>query len=322
MLALAARSHLPVRMTIARTSLRVLALLALAAAPALAQRGGPPVLRIPAGTRALAMGDAGVALADVDALFRNPAHLAVARGLAGGASRYGGGATLVSVALAIPMAPGGLGLGVQHLDYTAGCAACASFDGGEGSLGSDAGPPASASVLTLAFGRDLDGVRVGVAGRWVEHRTADARGGALAFDVGVARRVGWATVAASAQNLGTRLRYAGDHDLAARDLQTRATLGVATEGRWVGPLDLSASAELSYLDGDELVPAAGLELAYSPVEGYAVAGRAGVRRTIGDGVGPLSLGAALSRDRVTVEYAFQPLDARGDLHRIGLRLRP
>ena len=312
---------MPTVRSLARAAARAAVPILAAAAPALAQTGGPPVLRIPAGTRALAMGDAGVALADVDALFHNPAHLAVARGLAGGASRYGGGATLLSVALALPMAPGGLGLGVQHLDYTSGCAACGpSFDAGEGSLAVGGGAPASASVLSLGFGRDLDGVRVGVAGKWVEHRTADARGGALGVDVGVSRRVGWATVAASAQNLGTRLRYAGP--LAARDLQTRATLGVATEGRWVGPLDLSASAALSYLDGGELVPGAGLELGYSPVEGYAVAGRVGVRDPVGDGVRPLSLGAALSRDRVTIEYAFQPLDAAGDLHRVGLRLRP
>ena len=312
---------MPIARTAPRAALLSLALLPLLAGAAAAQPGGPPVLRGPASTRALAMGDAGVALAAVDALCRNPAQLAVARGLAGGASRYGGGATLLSVALALPMAPGGLGLGVQHLDYTAGCAACAASLGtGEGALGTDAGPAASASVLTLGFGREVDGVRVGVAGKWVEHRVADTRGGALAVDVGVARRVGWATVAASAQNLGTRLRYA--HGLAAQDLQTRATLGVATEGRWVGPLDLAASAALSYLDGGDLVPGAGLELGYSPVEGYAVAGRVGARRAIGDGVGPLSLGAALSRDRVTVEYAFQPLDAPGALHRVGLRLRP
>ena len=307
-------------MTTVRTALAA-ALLALGAAPLPAQFAGPPVLRLPAGTRALALGDAGVALADVDALFQNPAQLAVARGLAGGGSRWGGGATLLSVALALPVAPGGLGLGVQHLDYTTPCVACgARTSAGEGALAFDAGPIASASVLTLGFGRDVDGVRVGVAGKWIEQRLADARGTALVADVGVARRVGWATVAASAQNLGTRLRFADGRP--SRDLARRATLGVATEGRWVGPLDLSASAQLAYLDGNELVPGAGLELGYSPIEGYAVAGRVGVRRTLGDGVGPVSLGAAVVRDRVTLEYAFQPVDAPGALHRVGLRLRP
>lgn len=304
-------------------ALLAVASLAFVASDARAQSGGPPVLRVPASTRALAMGDAGSALADVDALFRNPAQLAVARGLAGGASRWGAGATLVSLALALPVAPGGLGLGVQHLTQAAACDPCrAPFDAGEGSLGRDArtAGAASSSVLTLGFGRDLDGVRVGVAAKWVELQVPSARAGAFAVDVGVARRVGWASVAASAQNLGTRLR--ATDATPARDLLSRATLGVATEGRWVGPFDLSAAAELAYLDGGELVPGAGLEMGYSPIEGYAVAGRVGARRVVGGDVGPLSLGAALSRDRVTLEYAFQPIAARGDLHRVGLRLRP
>jgi hypothetical protein len=65
-----------------------------------------------------------------------------------------------------------------------------------------------------------------------------------------------------------------------------------------------------------------VELGYTPLEGYTIAGRVGARRVLGGDVSPLSLGAVLARDRIALEYAFQPLDGVGDVHRVGLRLRP
>jgi hypothetical protein len=40
------------------------------------------------------------------------------------------------------------------------------------------------------------------------------------------------------------------------------------------------------------------------------------------GVSPLTLGIALSRARLGVEYAFAPMDGPGAVHRVGVRLRP
>ena len=72
------------------------------------------------------------------------------------------------------------------------------------------------------------------------------------------------------------------------------------------------------------MPGGGVEVGYSWLEGYSVALRGGARHVPGGGVSPLTLGGALSRDRVTIEYAFQPGDAAapGHVHRAGLRLRP
>jgi len=299
----------------------IAALAALASAvPATAQSPAPPlVLRMPTGTRALAMGDAAVAVTDAEAVFHNPAQLTNGRGIALGAQRYGGGASLATMAVALTAAPGGLGIGVQHLSYHAACADCGGVATTESGLARRAAFTASATVATVGFGRDVDGVRVGVAGKVVEQQLPGVRAAAAAVDVGVARQVGPVMLAVAAQNLGGALRLG---PAGTWELPRRATAGASVDFVPLGPFDLAASAAVAFHDDGEVVPGGGLELAYTPLEGYTIAGRVGLRRVVGDDVGPVSLGAMLARDRLALEYAYQPLDAAGDLHRLGVRVRP
>lgn len=281
----------------------------------------PLLLRIPTGTRALALGGAAVAIADAEAVFHNPAQLAGGRGVAVGAHRYGAGATQRSVAVALPFAPGGLGVGVQQLSWDAPCGGCAdAVPVREGALARRGDVPSGALAATLAFGADLSGVNVGVAGRWVEQRVGVARADALALDVGVARRVGPAWVAVAARNLGGRLAMP---TVGSWQLPRHAAAGAAIELVPVGPLDLSASTEVAVFDGGEVTAGGGVEVGYAPLQGYAFALRAGARDVPGGGLSPLTLGATATRDRLTVEYAHQAIDGgAGAVHRVGLRLRP
>ena len=295
--------------------------LTLLAAPTLdAQSPAPPlVLRLPAGTRALALGGAAVAVTDAEAVFNNPAQLANGRGVASGGQRWGAGASLVSAAVAIAASPGGLGFGVQHLDYTTTCDACAGEPTVEGALGRRFAAPAATTVATLGFGRELHGVRVGLAGKVAEQRLPAVRAAAAAVDVGAAKQVGPVWLGVAAQNLGGALRLGP----ASRwQLPRKTTVGAAVDFYPFGPLDLSASAAVAFEEGGEIVPGGGVEIGYAPLEGYAGALRAGVRRVVGDDVGSLSLGAILTRDRLSLEYAYQAIEAPGELHRIGIRFRP
>src|SRR5690606_34578303 len=98
----------------------------------------------------------------------NPAGLVTARGVELGVQRYGRGATMGTMAVALPFAPGGLGIGVQLLDYGVDCAACSdAVASREGALaGARGSSPASAMAATIGFGRTLFGVRLGATARY------------------------------------------------------------------------------------------------------------------------------------------------------------
>lgn len=264
------------------------------------------------------MGDAAVASSDPEAVFYNPAGLMQARGVEVGVQRYGRGATMGSMAVAIPFAPGGLGIGVQLLDYGAYCTDCDdAVVSREGALAGARGAfPASAMAASIGFGRTLFGVRVGATARYIEQRIPSARDGAIAADIGASRRVGPIDVALAVQQLGGRLELAGKR----WELPRRATVGAQFDRLPAGPFDIAGSAALSLLAGGDVTVGGGVEIGYTPLDGYTIAGRAGLRSVPAGDVGPLSLGLALVRDRIQLEYAFQPLPGPDDLHRVGLRL--
>jgi hypothetical protein len=209
-------------------------------------------------------------------------------------------------------------MGVQLLDYGVSCAGCAgAVASAEGVLGAPRGPlPASALVATMGFGRTLFGVRLGASARYVEQRIPDGRDGALAADVGAAMTFGPVDVGLAVQQLGGTIDLAGERWPLAR----RATLGAAFDRLAAGPFDIAGSAAVALLAGGDVTVGGGVEVGYTPLDGYTVAGRAGLRNASGGDVGPLSLGLALVRDRIQLEYAFQPLPGTEDLHRLGLRL--
>jgi len=302
------------------------ALLLLAAAPLAAQSGAraenaPILLRLPAGTRALALGNAGVAVADPDAVHYNPAQLATGRGIIFGLQGYGGEGVQGSYAHALAAGAGGLGIGVQYLDFAQPCAACVGdVPGSAADLTRDGPLRASALAATVGYARQLFGVRVGVAGKYVEQRAGGTRDGLLAADVGVGYALGAISVGLAVQNLGPSMRLPGG----VYDLPRRISAGAAFSGLPFGPIDLSASAAIAHVadaDDGDLVAGGGVEVAWSWLDGHSVAGRVGLKSKTEQGDSPLTLGAAFTRDRITIEYAFQPLEQVDDSHRIGLRLR-
>ncbi len=259
-----------------------------------------------------------MASGDPEVIFYNPAGLVQARGVDVGVQRYGRGATTGSMAVVIPFAPGGLGIGVQLLDYGAYCADCSeAVVSREGALAGARGAyPASAMAASIGFGRTVFGVRVGATARYIEQRIPGARDGALAADIGASMRLGPVDVGLAVQQLGGRLELAGER----WELPRRATVGAAFNRLPAGPFDIAGTAAVSLLAGGDITVGGGVEVGYTPLDGYTIAGRAGLRTVPGDDVGPLSLGLALVRDRIQLEYAFQPLPGPDDLHRIGLRL--
>ncbi len=277
----------------------------------------PLVLMLPASARAMALADAYVAARDNDAaVFYNPAQLAIARGMSASVARYRSASTLTSLSgsMAFGPGPGGVGFGVQMLDYGA-------YSGRFPALSRDLtrrGPLlASSLAATIGFATIYRDIRVGFAGKYVDERLPSARTGVLAFDAGVSKDVGQVTVGLSAQNLGEDLVIGQQH----AKLPQRYTFGIGGVGLPIGPFDIAASTSVSVLRNGFITPAGGVELLYSWLDGYTLAGRVGVRRTEDAVQSPITFGAGITVDRVSFDYAFDNFDGPGGVHRVGLRIR-
>jgi hypothetical protein len=286
-------------------------------ASAQARGYGPVVLQLPASARAIGFANAYVAVREPEAVFYNPANAGGRNAVAVSAERYGSQGVAGSFAGAYVFGPAGLSIGAQVLDFDA--------DGPgypdlapNGTRLLTSGPLAASSLFaTMALAIPFKGVRWGVAAKVAQDRVASAREGVLLADVGAAKEFGPASVGLSVQNLGTSPRLLGT----SAALPTRATLGLATGGLPVGPLDLATSAAVSVRRGGRVSPAGGAELSYIPIDGVVFAGRLGARLPEKGGAAPVTLGGSFSFDRVSLDYGFEPHQGEGSGHRVGLRVR-
>jgi len=302
-----------------RSSWRASLALLLAATPLLAQeRTGPVVLRVPASAWALATGDALTAgRSTPDLLFYNPSGLTLAGGVSVSLQRWGSASTAASLSHAVISNGWGIGLGARYLDYGA------SGDGltHPAELMSRGGDLASSLAVSLGLSREVKGFRVGVAAKYVEERLPGDRDGFGALDVGVGRDLGMLGLGLAVRNLGP------DRLLADAPLETplRASVGALLRPRPIGVFfDLAATAEVAVARDGRVDAAAGGELIWVPLDGWAIAARLGVRtvEAIGSlGARPYTAGLGVSLDRFSVDYAVDPARGGGTSHRIGIRMR-
>lgn len=289
-------------------------LIAAAAQTAAAQEYplAPLIARLPGGTRALSMANADMGGTTSDVIFYNPAQIAVARGSDGSVEWYTHGDLLATLSTETPLAGGALGVGVQSLTFSSASAGYASPTdlGGTGSLAS------SGLILAAGYAHALFGARVGVNAKVLQQQiggVTDTRG---SLDAGLAYDLWRGTAGVSVQNLGPDLRTF--NGLVSQP--TQANLGFTSARYQAGPLDLSAAGTASVLRGRTFVAGAGGEAAYSWLDGYSVAVRAGVRRPA-EGEGPWTAGVGISADRFELDYAFESRSDRPGAQRIGLHIR-
>jgi len=87
-----------------------------------------------------------------------------------------------------------------------------------------------------------------------------------------------------------------------------------------GPLDLALYTQV-IARSDWASAAGGLEVGYSWIEGHSITMRAGARRPDDTTEKPISLGAALTGDRLTLEYAVRFYDNDRQAQVVTLRWR-
>jgi hypothetical protein len=254
-----------------------------------------------------------VAGRDLDVIFYNPAQIIGARpSLDLSVTRHGSDGTTATIGSAYAAGPLSLtlGFGAQVASYSTGFATLYPF---APDVLMDSGPRSGVGVLLVVGGAvTYKGWRMGAAGKYAADHVSmpasieDSSAGhhhALLLDVGAARNLWRGVAALSVQNLG---RASIDEDAgedAARTIPRQVLLGWSTT-RPAGPIDVGLYSQLTLRDG-WTAPGGGVEVAYSWIEGYTIAIRAGARRVESASEQPVALGAAFTADRLTIEYALQ-----------------
>jgi hypothetical protein len=296
----------------------VLVALAVTALRVDAQARPPVTLALPASTRAAAMGDAfGISLVDSDAVFYNAAFNDRLRGAGFSLAMYGDHSTLYTLSAGTDWLGGAIGFGVQSLDYdvvAGGVAGPSTADFLFGESGTDV----AERVLALVYGRRVKGLRLAFTAKHFEQRVPGEQQRLLLGDLATSFTYRFLSVGAAVQNLGPP-----DYELSGDTLAVplRGLLNLATVRSYpVGPLDVAASAALSYVRDGEVSPAAGVELSYYPVTGRTFFVRAGLRRPE-EGAEPFTLGGGFAGDKIILDYALEPFEGGRRAHRFGVKWR-
>jgi len=303
------------------------ALLAPAALEAQVRGNLPKVLTLPASTRAMALGNAYVLTErHADVLFYQPALLSRASGFGLDVQRWSAESSSTTASAAVAWFGGGVGIGLQTLQYSSPTVAVAAGPDGLFAAGE---VPVSERVATLGYARDLMGFELGVAGKLVDQRVSTARNRVTLVDVGVAHGLGPFMVGLTAKDLGPQAFDNDEDDDGEGDDEdevdarpARFVLGAGAYGREVGIFDLGVAAQVSH-SSDETLVGGGLEIGYWPISGRTFVARVGVQNVPdGSEAGAFTFGFAYWGDDLVLEWAYQDFGALGEgTHRFGVRWR-
>ncbi len=283
-----------------------------------AQTEGSVLSVIPASTRAVALGGAGVALVgDATAVFSNPAALATIRRVAVETAyeRYIGGTALSVAALAIRFGKFNWGLGAHALDYGSEPEIIPdSATGGRRGLATGAMFSAvdvvAASSLVYRYGF----LSFGATAKYARQSIAGDAADTWAGDVGMALAVfDLMAFGVAVRNLG------GDFG----DAQLPRSTAVGLTLNYTDPqglFRLLTTGEVQWGEGTSWILGAEGGIVVGGLAGAGLVGRVGfAKRPEAIAGSPVSFGAGVVIGRLQVDYAYRGFDALGTTHRIGLR---
>jgi len=276
-------------------------------------------LRLPASTRALALGDVYSAHGgDEAAIFYNPGQLAGPDKRSAGISvqRHIQSTSLATLAARFPLGDGVVGVGIHALDYGTvdEIAADPASD-----LGSPTGQSISATDFAAAVGYAVSRGRVRAGGslKLIRQQIVGASGGTGAFDAGFAIAI-WsdAALAISVNNIGGSVTLSG----VSAPIPRTARLGLASPSEKLGPVRARAVAELEHERGRQTEIAGGAEAVWTASNSITLLGRIGASARHESAAASMAFGGGLVIRNFALDYAYQDFSALGATHRVGVRL--
>ena len=283
---------------------------------------GPLALRMPASARSLAMADIGITSRDDDVIFYNPAQLTIARGTSMSFERMSPDVRGATMSTVLRLGSGGLGLGVNYLEYRAAYAVypISRDDITPPSTGQPAG---SAMLASLGFSQVVKKYRIGASANYAADEVGFNRFRNIVGDIGLARDFGRYTAALSLQHMGAAMvqdAVVGPSTSSAPNVPAsirppmKATVGGGWSGS-AGPLDITATVAASALREGNVSSAVGAEASWSWLSGYAISARGGYRypRSVADA--RYTGGVGFVADRVSIDLAAEVMNN----DRVGVR---
>ncbi|MCC6318571.1 MAG: hypothetical protein IT361_12885 [Gemmatimonadaceae bacterium] len=298
-----------------------LLLLALVTAPVGAQRTtyAPLAVQLPLSARTAALGGLNLGTREPESALGNPSLAGTAAATSVTLAHYASGARAGTVATTTPIGAFGVGIAVSYLDYASVPVA------GEHPITDEVlvtrGTGAGASMTAaLAMSTAWKGWRWGAAATYLEERVDLQRASAAAVSVGAARDAFWRnmTLGVALQNIGQSIDVVGSDPA---DVPLRLAAGLSGLAIPIGPwIDINVLGGAAVRRDGLVSGNLAAEVSWVPIEGIAVAGRAGVRRAELNVQRPMTLGGGLTIDRFALDYGWEQLRS-GGAHRLGLRIR-
>jgi hypothetical protein len=276
---------------------------------------GAQFLKIGAGARPTAMGDAYTAVSDdVNAVHFNPAGLSQLdrAQITALHTQWFQGLDYNFGAFAVPTAAGTFGLSASTLKA-----------GDLDRRGADESSQGTFSDLDsaygLSYGRGIGETwSVGASARLVRQQIADARASAWGGDVGVLKRFADSrySLGLAARNFGQSVKFHGEGD----PLPFVVDAGGA--GRFINN-HLLLALRLSAPRDNDLQYGAGVEWAQGRPEGFRYAARAGYQsiNTDPNGATGVSLGGGIGFRRLDLDFAWAPFGDLGNTFRYAVLFR-
>ena len=299
----------------------VTALILLVPASLSAQAGGvlPKATRLPASTRAAALGDAYMMdSGHADAIFYHPALLTGAQGFGLDIQRWGGESSATAISGAVQWLGGGVGVGLRTLQYGAIGLGGAAAPPGQDHLFQFGAVPVSERIATVGYAHEVPfDIDLGVGVDFVDERVGSLRQMVTLFDLSVAREVGPVVVGVTVHDLGDK------PVLDAGSGPSRVVIGAGGYGQQLSIFDVGFAATVGF-DDDDVTYGGGVEIGYWPIQGRTFVARVGFQDSPdGSDASPVTTGFAFWGDDITVEWAFRPFSGvdEGGTHRFGVRWR-
>lgn len=279
---------------------------------------GPLLGEIPTSVRAASLGNAFMLTGtDPEMVFYNPALLQRSQGIGMSAQLYSGESTAFSLAGGSSWWGGGIGFGIQVLEYSV-----ASDDTRFVPTSADdlliTGPNGITEfAAVLGYARQYFGFRLGASAKAINRRVDGVQDGVIAVDLGASRVFYGVTFGVAVQNLGENLVMA-ESEL---PLAERVTVGLTSSSYSIGGVDVAGTFAVTRRADVEVIPGGGLEFSYWPVQGRTFIGRVGLKKVPSGEESPFTFGAGFRGDAIAIDYGYQTFDGLDGVHRVGLTFR-